>query len=90
VRGGFGADDRVGAALVAMLVDPYRAAAGLTVRELQVLRAMGRGRSNAEISRELYLAEDTVKVHVRRLFRKLDVRDRAHAVARGFRAGLLD
>jgi DNA-binding CsgD family transcriptional regulator len=90
VRGGFSADDYVGAALVAMLAAPPGNDAGLTARELQVLRAMGRGCTNAEISRELFLAEDTVKVHVRRLFRKLEVRDRAQAVARGFRAGLLD
>jgi DNA-binding CsgD family transcriptional regulator len=89
VRGGFDAAD-VGAALVAMLVATPGNDAGLTTRELQVLRAMGRGCSNAEISRELFLAEDTVKVHVRRLFRKLGVRDRAQAVARGFRSGLLD
>ena len=43
----------------------------LTERELQVLRGMGRGRSNSEIGKELYLSEDTVKTHARRLFRKL-------------------
>ena len=61
----------------------------LTERELQVLRGMGRGRSNSEIGRELYLSEDTVKTHARRLFRKLGVRDRAQAVAHGFRRGLV-
>ncbi|HET8659681.1 MAG TPA: response regulator transcription factor [Micromonosporaceae bacterium] len=61
----------------------------LTERELQVLRAMAEGRSNAEIGRELFVSEDTVKTHARRLFRKLGVRDRAHAVAAGFRAGLV-
>ena len=59
----------------------------LTERELQVLRGMGRGRSNAEIGRELYLSEDTVKTHARRLFRKLGAADRAQAVAMGFRWG---
>lgn len=90
VRGGFSTDDYVGATLVALLAAPHGNHAGLSSRELQVLRALGRGCSNAEISRELFLAEDTVKVHVRRLFRKLGVRDRAQAVARGFRSGLLD
>jgi DNA-binding NarL/FixJ family response regulator len=61
----------------------------LTERELQVLSGMSRGRSNAEIGRELYLSEDTVKTHARRLFRKLGVRDRAQAVAHGFRRGLV-
>ena len=61
----------------------------LTEREMQVLTGMSRGRSNAEIGRELYLSEDTVKTHARRLFRKLGAADRAHAVAVGFRAGLV-
>jgi DNA-binding NarL/FixJ family response regulator len=61
----------------------------LTERELQVLRGMCEGKSNGEIGRELYLSEDTVKTHARRLFRKLGVNDRAHAVASGFRLGLV-
>ncbi|MDQ1675873.1 MAG: hypothetical protein QOC93_1017 [Actinomycetota bacterium] len=61
----------------------------LTEREMQVLRGMCEGKSNGEIGRELYLSEDTVKTHARRLFRKLGVNDRAHAVASGFRRGLV-
>jgi DNA-binding NarL/FixJ family response regulator len=61
----------------------------LTERELQVLRGMADGKSNAEIGRELFVSEDTVKTHARRLFRKLAARDRAHAVAAAFRAGLV-
>ena len=61
----------------------------LTERELQVLGGMSRGRSNAEIGRELYLSEDTVKTHARRLFRKLGAADRAQAVAWGFRWGFV-
>src|SRR5262249_58651631 len=61
----------------------------LTERELQVLRGMADGKSNAEIGRELFVSEDTVKTHARRLFRKLRARDRAHAVAAAFRAGLV-
>jgi DNA-binding NarL/FixJ family response regulator len=61
----------------------------LTEREMQVLGGMSRGRSNAEIGRELYLSEDTVKTHARRLFRKLGAADRAQAVAVGFRWGLV-
>jgi DNA-binding NarL/FixJ family response regulator len=61
----------------------------LTERELQVLRGMSDGKSNAEIGRELFVSEDTVKTHARRLFRKLGARDRAHAVASAFRAGLV-
>jgi DNA-binding NarL/FixJ family response regulator len=61
----------------------------LTEREMQVLRGMSRGRSNSEIGKELYLSEDTVKTHARRLFRKLGAADRAQAAALGFRWGLV-
>lgn len=61
----------------------------LTQREIEVLRGMSRGLSNAAIGRELYLSEDTIKTHARRLFRKLGVGDRAQAVALGFRRGLV-
>jgi DNA-binding NarL/FixJ family response regulator len=66
-----------------------RLRAPLTERERQVLHGMADGRSNAEIGRELFVSEDTVKTHARRLFRKLGARDRAHAVAVGFRSGVL-
>ena len=61
----------------------------LTQRELQVLTGMAGGKSNAQIGRELFLSEDTIKTHARRLFRKLDVSDRAQAVAAGFRHGFV-
>ena len=64
-------------------------APALTEREMQVLTGMSRGRSNAEIGKELFLSEDTVKTHARRLFKKLGASDRAHAVALGFRWGLV-
>jgi len=69
--------------------EPPRRRVELTERELQVLRGMADGKSNAEIGRELFVSEDTVKTHARRLFRKLGARDRAHAVAAAFRAGLV-
>ena len=65
------------------------APAALTERELQVLTGMSQGKSNGAIGRELYLSEDTIKTHARRLFRKLGVNDRAQAVALGFRRGLV-
>ena len=61
----------------------------LTEREMQVLHGMAAGKSNAQIGRELYLSEDTIKTHARRLFRKMRVNDRAQAVASGFRQGLV-
>lgn len=64
-------------------------AAGLTAREMQVLTLISHGQSNPEIGKHLFLSEDTVKTHCRRIFRKLGVRDRAHAVAIGYERGLL-
>ena len=61
----------------------------LTERELQILRGISRGRSNAEIGGELFLSEETIKTNARRLFDKLGARDRAHAVAVGMRNGFL-
>ncbi len=63
--------------------------AALSMREMQVLTGMSQGKSNAQIGRELYLSEDTIKTHARRLFRKLGAKDRAEAVAIGFRRGVM-
>lgn len=63
--------------------------AELTKRELEVLGGMSHGRSNAQIGADLFLSEDTVKTHARRLFRKLGASDRAQAVAIGLRRGLI-
>ncbi|MDA2811141.1 response regulator transcription factor [Nocardiopsis sp. RSe5-2] len=55
---------------------------GLTEREAEVLEAITRGLSNKAISKELFLTEKTVKNHINRIFRKLDVTTRAEAIAR--------
>ena len=61
----------------------------LTEREVEVLRLIGRGRSNSEIAAELFLSETTVKTHVTRIFTKLRLRDRAQAVVLAYETGLV-
>ena len=58
------------------LVTEEPALAELTARELDVLKPVARGLSNAEISRELFIGDATVKTHVKRVLSKLDLRDR--------------
>lgn len=62
----------------------------LTERELEVLRLIARGRSNAEIAEELVLSPATVKTHINRIFGKLDLRERAQAVVLAYESGLVN
>jgi DNA-binding NarL/FixJ family response regulator len=61
-----------------------------TAREIEVLQLISDGLVNREIGVRLYLSEETVKSHVRHLLAKLQARSRAHAVAVGFRRGLIN
>ena len=76
-RGGFEASPPVG-------VD------GLTEREVDVLRLIARGRTNAEVAAELFISERTVKTHVGHLFTKLKVRDRVAAVLLAYECGIVE
>jgi DNA-binding NarL/FixJ family response regulator len=61
----------------------------LTEREMDVLRLIGAGSSNAEIASALCLGETTVKTHITHVFAKLGLRDRAQAVVAAYECGLL-
>ncbi|MGH3453287.1 MAG: response regulator [Nocardioidaceae bacterium] len=61
----------------------------LTPRELDVLRLIGRGRTNAEIAKSLVISEVTVKSHVGHIFAKLGLRDRAAAIVFAFDHGIV-
>ena len=78
--------------MAAALLDPEEgpaAVAGLTPRELEVLRLVAEGATNREIGQELFISPHTVKVHVRRVLSKLGLRNRQQAAAYAALQGLI-
>ena len=66
------------------------ASAGLTERETAILKAVARGLTNQAIGREFWVSEQTVKFHLRNIFRKLEVRSRTEAARYAFEHGLVE
>ncbi len=63
---------------------------GLSERELSILVALGEGKSNKQIAKQLWLAEQTIKFHLTNIYRKLGVATRTEAVNAAYRHGLLE
>jgi DNA-binding NarL/FixJ family response regulator len=69
---------------------PPRELDDLTERELEVFSLIARGFSNAEIGRELYISDTTVKTHITHILQKLKLRDRVQAVVLAYQTGLFE
>jgi LuxR family maltose regulon positive regulatory protein len=70
-------------------VDGRRNDGNLSQRELQILRLVAEGSSNKELSRKLFVSENTVETHLRRIYSKLETRNRTQAVSKAREMGLL-
>ncbi len=77
--------DRIGEEKITPEALPF----GLTVRECEVLRLIAQGYGNKSIAAELSISLSTVKVHIRNLYRKLGVEDRAHAIIKAIKEGII-
>src|SRR5689334_12776632 len=79
----------VAARLMSRLRAPTPSTGPLSQRELEVLRLVAAGNTNREAAARLFITEATVKTHLLNIYAKLDVNDRAAAVAEGYNRGLL-
>ncbi|MEV3984406.1 response regulator transcription factor [Nonomuraea sp. NPDC049758] len=88
-RGEVALSPSVAARLVSRLRTPAPSAGPLSQRELEVLRLVAAGHSNRKAAVRLFITEATVKTHLLNIYAKLDVNDRASAVAEAYNRGLL-
>jgi DNA-binding NarL/FixJ family response regulator len=88
IRAVYQGGKHVPAAIAQRLVDHIKEDA-ISGREVQVLLLVAKGKRNKEIAGELSIAEDTVKMHVRNIFSKLNVTDRTEAVTVALRRGII-
>jgi DNA-binding NarL/FixJ family response regulator len=70
--------------------EPPKGLDELTARELEILRLVADGLSNAEIGEELYISETTVKTHITHVLQKLGLRDRVQAVVLAYQSGVFE
>jgi DNA-binding NarL/FixJ family response regulator len=75
---------------MASVCDDAVAAAGLTQRELDILKALARGLSNAAVGKEFWVTEQTVKFHLSNIYRKLGVANRTEAARYAYEHGLAE
>ena len=88
-RGEVALSPSVAARLMSRLRTPAPSTGPLSQRELDVLRLVAGGNTNREAAAKLFITEATVKTHLLNIYAKLDVNDRAAAVAEGYNRGLL-
>ena len=91
VRAAYRGEAVLSPAVAGRLMGQVRAPAQdtLSARELEVLRLVAAGSTNRETAKRLFISEATVKTHLLHIYAKLEVRDRASAVAAGYQRGLL-
>jgi DNA-binding CsgD family transcriptional regulator len=75
--------------MTSVSTNPTGAGHRITSRERDVLELVANGYSTAEIAQALWITEDTVRTHIKRILVRLDARTRAHAVAIAYREGLI-
>ncbi len=90
LRAALAGDDFGAPALVGAIEPSGAKAAGLTERETSILKAAARGLSNAEIAKELWVTQQTVKFHLTNIYRKLGVKNRTEATRLAYQQGLVE